>query len=88
MRRFVLLTVAGAALAVVTPHFASAAPGMGGGLIPMAAQSISPDENVRYYRHCRRHCYCHCYWRCHHRHRHPVYHPEKPYSPEKPTPKY
>jgi sterol desaturase/sphingolipid hydroxylase (fatty acid hydroxylase superfamily) len=66
MRRFVLLTVAGAALAVVTPQFASAAPGMGGGLIPVAAQTISPVEDV-HYRCCHRHRHCHwrCHWRCH-----------------------
>lgn len=66
MRKFVLMALAGAAIMLAAPQFASAAPaGLGTG-IATAADQVSSVDVVRHRRWHRRH------WRHHHRwhHRH------------------
>jgi hypothetical protein len=67
MRKFVLIALAGAAIVLAVPQFASAAPaGLGTG-IATAADQVSTVDVVRHRRWHRRHWH-HRHWRHHHRH--------------------
>jgi hypothetical protein len=67
MRKFVLMALAGAALAFAVPQFAAALPaGLGSG-IGAAADNISSTEAVHHRRWHRHHRH-HRHWRRHHRH--------------------
>ena len=61
MRKFILLALAGAAIALVAPQFASATPLSLGGGLAAAADAVSPAEEVRHRRWHRRH-YRHHRW--------------------------
>ncbi|TMJ03296.1 MAG: hypothetical protein E6G97_09135 [Alphaproteobacteria bacterium] len=68
MRRFVLIALAGAALAFAAPQFASAMPaGLGSG-IGAAADNVSSTEVVHHRRWHHRHRHHHRHWRHHRRH--------------------
>ena len=69
MRKFILMALAGAALAFAVPQFASAMPiGLGSG-ISEAADNVSTTEQVRHRRWHRHHHWRHYrHHRRHHRH--------------------
>jgi len=55
MRKFILMALAGAAIALVAPQFASATPLSPGSGLATAADNLSPAEEVRHRRWHRRH---------------------------------
>ena len=67
MRKFILMALAGTALALVAPQFASATPLSLGSGLGAAADNVSTTEQVHYRRWHRRHHHRH--HRHHHRHR-------------------
>lgn len=68
MRKFILMALAGAAIALAAPEFASATPLSLGAGLATAADGISTTEEVRHRRWHRRH------YRHHRHHRHHRYH--------------
>ena len=62
MRKFILLALAGAAIALVAPQFASATPLSLGSGLATAADTVSPAQEVRHRRWHRRHYRHHGRW--------------------------
>jgi hypothetical protein len=82
MRKFLLMTLVGFALATAEPGTASAAPAIQGEAIKLAADRIDATENVRHRRwHCRyRSGYCgRRYWYVYPRYRYRYYYPRRSY---------
>jgi hypothetical protein len=70
MKKFVLMALTGAAIALAAPEFASATPLSLGAGLAAAADNVSSTEQLRHHRWHRHHHWRHHRWHRRHHHRH------------------